>query len=482
MSINNYLIFHIIIEFFAILVAFGIFLIGWHSRNISDNHYLAFLGIAYLFVGSLDFIHTIAYKGMRLTSFSCPNYATSLWIAARYTESISILLAQFFISRKIRNFTGIFFIYLGITFFITLSILYFRIFPQTFINGTGLTPFKIASEYIISAIFLTSIFILRKKRHLIDRRLYFWLFYSIVFSILSELSFTLYNDPYAIINSIGHVFKLYSFYLIYKSVILSGLERPYSTIFRNLLKREKELKEKNDELRSLTKLKDDFLTIASHDMRVPFSGILGFANMLLMENEMPNKFKEDIGRIRDSAVMQLEYVDSLLDAALYEAGQAKFNLKKTDLSKLTLKSIELLKFKAGENKVELSFDIAENMFVEADTPKIIQVINNLISNAIKYTSPGGSVNIKLCKDEDKKIVCFKVKDTGVGIDGKSLKVIFKRFKRINPDTEPSAVRDHSLGLGLWISKLIVESHAGEIGVTSQKGLGSTFFFTLPYKP
>ena len=137
----NYLLFHSLAEIFSIFVACGIFVVAWNSRRFMDNNYLLFLGIAYLFIGGLDLAHTLAYKGMGIFSGYDANLPTQLWISARYLESMSLLIAPLFIPRK-PNTRFVFVGYALLVFLMLASIFYWNIFPDCFIEGTGLTRFK----------------------------------------------------------------------------------------------------------------------------------------------------------------------------------------------------------------------------------------------------------------------------------------------------------------------------------------------------
>ncbi|MFH1077434.1 MAG: MASE3 domain-containing protein [Pseudomonadota bacterium] len=124
-SLYGYLLFHSIAELFSIFVAVGIFVVAWNTRNFSPNTYLLFLGIAYLHVAFIDFIHTLAYKGMGVSAEGGSNLPTQLWIAGRYVESISLLAAPYFAGRKLRT-TPVF-----LNYFITTAIIMFAIFLWT---------------------------------------------------------------------------------------------------------------------------------------------------------------------------------------------------------------------------------------------------------------------------------------------------------------------------------------------------------------
>jgi hypothetical protein len=232
-SRKNYLLFHGIVEVFSIVVACAIFMIAWNSRRLLDNHYLLFMGIAFLFVSVLDFVHTLAYKGMAIFPDSSSNPPTQLWIAARYLESASFLIAPFFIKRKVRPGPA-FTVFTVIAGFFLLSIFYWKIFPDCFVEGSGLTVFKKTSEFIISAIILAAILGLIRSRQYFDRGMLRFLILGLAFKIVSEISFTLYVDLYGIPNLIGHYFKIISFYFFYRAIIQIGLQKPYDLLFRSL--------------------------------------------------------------------------------------------------------------------------------------------------------------------------------------------------------------------------------------------------------
>jgi PAS domain S-box-containing protein len=236
-SLYNYLLFHSLAELFSIVVACGIFMIAWNSRRFLDNNYLLLIGIAYLFVGGFDLIHTLAYKGMNIFQGYETNLPTQLWISARYMESLSLLIAPLFLRRKLKV-NLVFLTYAAASTLLLLFIFYWDIFPTCFIEGIGLTPFKKISEYIISLIFLASIVLLLMNRRDFDKNILQWVVWSITVTIASELAFTFYIDAYGFSNLVGHCFKILSFYFIYKALIETGLSKPYDLLFRNLKKSE----------------------------------------------------------------------------------------------------------------------------------------------------------------------------------------------------------------------------------------------------
>lgn len=232
-SLYNYLLFHSLAEIFSIVVSSSIFILVWNSRRFLEDGFLPFIGTAYLFVGGLDLLHTLAYSGMGVFDGYGTNLPTQLWIAARYVESLSLLAGLFLVSRKLK----LQFIFLGycvLSSLLVLSIFYWKIFPDCFLEGVGLTLFKKYSEHIICLILLASAAMLFKKRPQFDASVFRLLLASIIITIISELAFTLYIHAYALPNLIGHYLKIISFYLIYRAIVVTGLQQPYALLFRSL--------------------------------------------------------------------------------------------------------------------------------------------------------------------------------------------------------------------------------------------------------
>ncbi|MFO7987290.1 MAG: MASE3 domain-containing protein, partial [Desulfatiglandaceae bacterium] len=223
----NYLLFHCLAEGFSIVIAFAIFVIAWNARSLLETDYLLCLGIAYLFVGSLDFLHTLAYQGMEIFPNYGANLSTELWVGARFMESLSLLIAPLFLSRRLR-IDALFTAYVAATAFLLLTIFYWNIFPDCFVEESGLTVFKKMSEYTISVIFLVAAGLLFLKGEVFDPDVRRLLIASMLVSIAAELSFTLYADVYGLFNLIGHFLKIVSFYLIYRAIIVTGLTRPHA--------------------------------------------------------------------------------------------------------------------------------------------------------------------------------------------------------------------------------------------------------------
>ncbi|MFO7957786.1 MAG: MASE3 domain-containing protein [Candidatus Brocadiia bacterium] len=228
----NYLLFHGLGEGFSIAVACGVFMLAWNSRHLLDNDYLLLLGIAYAFVASIDLLHTLAYSGMGVFPAYGTNLPTQLWIGARYLEAVTLLIAPLALKIRLRPrlTVGAYAVATGLL----VAAVFAGLFPDCFVEGEGLTPFKIASEYVIMGLLVGAGVLLYRNRSAFDPGVLWLLLASIGLTIVSELSFTLYADPYSFFNLVGHFLKFVSFYLIYKAVIVTGLARPYDLLYRRL--------------------------------------------------------------------------------------------------------------------------------------------------------------------------------------------------------------------------------------------------------
>ncbi len=250
---HSYVLFHSLVEVFSIIIAAAIFALAWNARRYFDNGYILFIGISFLFVGFIDLIHTLAYKGMGVYPGYNSDLPTQLWIAARWLQALAFFAATFFLDRKLNRPLVVLAGGTVVLILLFLSIFYWQTFPSCFVEGTGLTPFKIASEYGISLILLISIVPLMKKKDKLHPRVRQLIIASILSTVASEMSFTLYTDAYGFFNALGHFFKVIAFIFIYKAVVSIGLKQPYDLLFRDLKIRQDELRRSEERYHSLFK-------------------------------------------------------------------------------------------------------------------------------------------------------------------------------------------------------------------------------------
>lgn len=230
------------------------------------------------------------------------------------------------------------------------------------------------------------------------------------------------------------------------------------------------------------KLKSAFLANMSHEIRTPMNGILGFSQLLEIENNLSAKAKKYITLIKDSTTQLLFIIDDIIDIAKIDSGNIEmysigFNLN--DLLDRIFSEQETYRKNKGKTQIELQINKGlENKAVNiiTDEEKLHQILKNLVGNAIKFTDKG-IVEFGYTLNDDNNLL-FYVKDSGPGISEKKMETIFERFTQI----EESSTRIHGgSGLGLAITKGLIDLMDGEIWVDSTEGEGSTFFFTIPHR-
>jgi signal transduction histidine kinase len=503
LSRSNYLLFHSIVESFSIIVACGVFMISWNSRRFHQNGFFLCLGVASLFVAGVDFLHTLAYKNMGVFPEAGANLPTQLWIAARYLQAAALLLAPIFLSRRTTP-TLLFGGYLAVT-TVLVAAIFGGLFPDCFREGTGLTLFKIGSEYLICLLLTGSLVLMCRRRRAFDPGILRLLCLAVGALILAELSFTLYTDVFGLSNMAGHLFKVAGCYCIYRGVIETGLTRPYDLLFRDLKESEERLEDLNAELvnradaleeanteleaanedleaanRELESINDRLETAnndleafnysVSHDLRGPLTIINGQCQVVLQifSDKIDPEVKEFIQGIHRQTLRMNDLINTLLDFS--RLGKVPLQRQCIDLSPMARGITLELEVRGPDRRV--GFDIAEGIEAQAD-PALAQVLlENLLGNAWKYTGKVEEARIRFGQDDVNGKRTFFVRDNGVGFDPAHAADLFSPFKRL--DTGGF----EGFGIGLATVKRIVERHGGEVWAESMPGEGATFFFTL----
>jgi PAS domain S-box-containing protein len=224
--------------------------------------------------------------------------------------------------------------------------------------------------------------------------------------------------------------------------------------------------------------KSRFLASMSHDLRTPLNAVIGFSELSLFdstEGSLSQRHKDYIKLIADAGYHLLHLVEGLLSISAIEIGKIKLNKEKTDLKLMIQDICKTYELFASKGGIKFLTDLQITQDVWCDKHRIVEVLNNLVNNAIKFTAAGGSIT--LSAHEDEKEVTIFVKDTGIGIEQEHFEKIFKPFEQIKSASSGKNVK--SVGLGLAISRQLVELHGGKMGVESKIGEGSCFYFTLP---
>lgn len=356
----NFLLFHTLAEMFAIVIAILLIVVSWYMYPFTRNNFLMYLGCGYIWIGALDMMHTLAYKGMPIFELGGANLGVQFWIGTRFIEAFLLLSAPWFLRHQLVRSVALFG-YMGLGIVLTVAI-FLELFPQGYIVGQGLTPFKIISEYIIVGILAMAIIHLYSQRKWIDRQVLNTLMLSIFFTMLSELAFTFYISVYGFSNMLGHILKIFSYWFIFQSMIRSTLQEPFHAMSRSA---------------STYDAIPDATVVVDHD------GIIRQANrsaakLAGMEVESlignvchtiyhPNNMTEE-----ECPICQTE---------MLKAGREDVELEVGQLNKwLSFSNSPILKLQGLEGSVEVIRDITAKVESRAEYNKLTTLKNAIIDN------------------------------------------------------------------------------------------------------
>jgi signal transduction histidine kinase len=230
------------------------------------------------------------------------------------------------------------------------------------------------------------------------------------------------------------------------------------------------------ERRAIEQMKDEFVALASHELRTPLTSILGYLEVVLDEygDDLAREPRRLLRIAERNAHRLADLVSDVLVAAQADAGRLRLEMAPLDLHGLVLEAVEAARPAAEERRLALCAQAGDLPMVRGDRGRLAQVLDNLISNALKFTPPGGRVEVSVRRAGGDVLV--EVADTGMGIPERELERLFTRFYRSSIAVRAAVP---GTGLGLAITKMIVDGHGGGIHVESEEGVGTMFRVTLP---
>lgn len=251
--------------------------------------------------------------------------------------------------------------------------------------------------------------------------------------------------------------------------------RELTAAYRELRRRNRELEQANEDLKELDRLKSEFVSMVSHELRAPLTNINGCIELILQNgNDFNNqRTREMLKIIGDQSARLTRLVLSILNVSRIEAGKIELNLRPLDISQVVTRVVKNMASRTASHEFGLSFG-GQVPRVLADADRTEEVLTNLLDNAIKYSPNGGMISIDVRQTGDG--VVTSVADPGVGIPRSELDKVFEKFHRVD---RSDARETYGHGLGLYIAKRLVEAQGGTIWVRSTLGRGSTFSFSLP---
>ncbi len=475
-KLYSFLLFHSVAEVFSIVIACATFILAWHTRQFFENRFLVWIGSAHLFVAGIDLAHTLAYKHMGVFPHDGANLATQLWLAGRFLQAAAWLPASFLFHRKFRP-EYILVLFSMATAALLAWIFYFESFPVAFLDDRqALTPFKIYSEYAICGAFAVSGLLLWRSRDRFDRSVLNFLLLSLAGMITAELCFTLYNDPFGLLNVIGHYLKFISYYLIYKAVIDTGLKRPYALLFRDLKRSEEALQNMNAELeervaertavaenrtRQLQILAAELTEAEQRERRRLAQVLHDHLQQLLVAARMHlGAMRSQIGQAGASDA--LARVDDLLSQSIEASRTLTAELCPPILHSeglpAALEWLAQWKREKHHLAVEVDADKDANPDSESVRTLVFQVIWELLFNVVKHSGENWARVVMRQRDGALHVT---VEDRGKGFDPNSM------------------VRSSKESFGLFSIRQRLDTIGGDIVIDSAPGRGTRIHLTAP---
>ncbi len=487
-----YLTLHIVVETLVTVVAFATFAVQWYAAGARLNDARArFIGSAFLAVALLEIVHIVTFPGMPglLWLTSSTDRGIVYWLSARLW-SVGALLAALVIPRRsdaraLRRGPLLLLTVGGVLAILASDHLWISRQPLFFIEGEGLTTLKKGLELLVAGAALVGMVAYRRmhrRRGDLDAA---DLSLALGLTVLSELCFTLYARAYDSFNLLGHVYLLFASYGVFHALFVDAVIAPHeraAEMARELVASNAELQRLRDhvqgelavtirDLRSLQEQREDLLRAVSHDLRTPLQVVLLHAERLKRAASADSAERRAAEAVAAAGRQMAAMIQDLVDSVHLESG--KHQLAKQPIALQTFVSDLVAQVRGALDTDRVWLDLPPSLpSVSADPARLARVVHNLLGNALKYSAPGTDVEVRAVQSEREVVISFA--DQGVGIPPEDLPRVFERFYRGS-----QTARTDGLGLGLYISRLIVEAHGGRIWCESKLGAGSTFAFTLP---
>lgn len=472
-ALYDFVIFHTLAELFAILVASVMFVLAWHTSSVARNRFMLVLACGYFWTGALDLAHTLAYKGLELLPYSGINASAQIWIVTRYFEALLLLLAPWLAGYRISKH-----VILAASGAISIALLGWVLsgsFPVAYVEGKGLTMFKVGSEFVIIAILMAAIWMLLHFRPVKEPVNMTLMVAALIVTAVTEMTFTTYVDPFGIANFIGHILKLLSFWLIFKAIIATSIQQPYLDMQSAL----QQAQDSTAVAEKANKAKSDFLSMMSHDLRTPLNAIMGFSDMMRGQvlGSLGNpKYVEYSDAIHKSGAYLVSLINDILDVSKIESGHYKLDEEELDLQEVIREIHVGVATRVPADSHALKIEIApDSPLLLADRRATLQILANLIGNAAKFSTTGSDILVSW-KPAGKDRWVLSIADTGCGIPADKLETIIEPFVQANPLVS----RKHEgVGLGLHIVHLLAKLHNAALKISSVEGKGTTVSLTYP---
>lgn len=480
---------HTFVEVFAIVVAMLLFGIVWNAYSRQHAGNMVILGCAFLAVGLVDLAHVLSFKGMPdFITPAGPQKAINFWLAGRFLAALTLLLVALRPWKPLAN-SRTRHLLLAASLAVTALIYWLglyqpQLWPETFVDGHGLTSFKVGAEYAIIAILAiaASVFFANaRQKPAYDAASFFS---AAVISALSEFCFTAYTDVSDVFNLLGHVFKIAAYLFLYRAAFVASVKRPFRQLYIEVAERkaaeeklrllnqslEQRVAQRTRQLEQANRELEAFSYSVSHDLRAPLRAIDGFSQVLekTYADQLDEKGRDYLGRVRRASHRMGDLIDDMLH--LSHISREEVTKEPVNVTAMALTIADDLRQDDLSRQVE--FTVESDMQVRAD-PKLIRIVlENLLGNAWKFTGRKADAKIEVGMTHHEDGPAIFVRDNGAGFSMDYAHKLFTPFQRLHSNAE-----FEGSGIGLATVQRIIHRHGGRVWADSAEGSGATFHFS-----
>ncbi|TGM45285.1 MASE3 domain-containing protein [Leptospira vanthielii] len=419
-EIGYFLVFHNVTEIFSVIVSFSIFGLGYYSYSQSRNAHTLFLGVGFLAVGLIDFMHALGYTGM--PDFITPNSgnkSSQFWIISRMITALVLFVAIYIKPNEKYKWAKsnllLFFTFLLVGVVFLLVIFYNDWIPKTYEQGKGLTPFKKNAEYAIIILLFLSLLLYRNANFYTSKKQLQYYLSAFIVCIFSELVFAVYTSVFDVYNVLGHIYKIGAFCLIYKAVFIAAINDPYEKLIQTNRLLSKEIEENKtyaEMIRKSLREKENLVSEIFHRTK----NSLQLVRSILMIQASDFEDDKNIQSIVEDTSIKIQTM-SLVHDHLY-ANKDLSEIKVSDYLR-SLADMVRHAYPPVGTEVRVNFQVGDGSLLLDTAVPLGLIFTELLSNSFKYAFPGFTVGNVLIRFSIEGNIChFEYSDNGVGLPAK----------------------------------------------------------------